>query len=469
MKRKVSLFAWQILRLSQCLGANDYESYSSMYDARKIINLNEFYETVYNRVTYEPMLKQLFVLAFIWMAFFNAVPLFCQPAFPTVCDTIHFKKGANWTCFPVIDRSTSDSEQAASLLTDIMHPVKPSLYLLETENPAGKIYWNYNNWVNESQIMYSTAGYRIHLTRAADLEICGSLIDEYTEISLHEGVNWIGYFLEDSMKPLDAFAPVLDAISGIKTESFALEKIGTDWVGPQQFTLNYGEMVIVRASQPCTFSWCQDGKSGSPACHRPVSTLQEYEAKYDYIPVFLKLSEEHYQQDAEVGIWVNGVCRGAEVVTDSVMMIRAYESWDVLSSRESEISFKHICHGQNAVITMPALFCFSEKKCIFAGFQEEHSTEDTKKKPAAVCFSAVGTSQIELTYSLPQDGPVCVKVFNSRGQLVTTLLDGEQPSGLYTVTWKGADSAGNAVSSGIYFYRVTAGNSSINRKMVLLK
>ena len=64
---------------------------------------------------------------------------------------------------------------------------------------------------------------------------------------------------------------------------------------------------------------------------------------------------------------------------------------------------------------------------------------------------------------------MCVKVFNSRGQLVTTLVDGEQPSGVYNVTWKGTDAAGNSVSSGIYFYRVTADNTSINRKMVLLK
>jgi hypothetical protein len=35
--------------------------------------------------------------------------------------------------------------------------------------------------------------------------------------------------------------------------------------------------------------------------------------------------------------------------------------------------------------------------------------------------------------------------------------------------WYGKDARGNLVSSGVYFYRLTAGNRTLTKKMVLLK
>ena len=68
-------------------------------------------------------------------------------------------------------------------------------------------------------------------------------------------------------------------------------------------------------------------------------------------------------------------------------------------------------------------------------------------------------------------GSVEVKltVFNIRGQLVITLVDAEQPAGTYMAQWDGQDMKGQRVSSGVYFYRLKAGNFSKTRKMVILK
>ncbi|MCK4386182.1 MAG: T9SS type A sorting domain-containing protein, partial [candidate division Zixibacteria bacterium] len=62
-----------------------------------------------------------------------------------------------------------------------------------------------------------------------------------------------------------------------------------------------------------------------------------------------------------------------------------------------------------------------------------------------------------------------LKIYNIRGQLVRTLVDEDKTSGGYIVLWNGRDEAGKSVSSGIYFYRLTAGSSSEVKKMVLLK
>jgi flagellar hook assembly protein FlgD len=55
------------------------------------------------------------------------------------------------------------------------------------------------------------------------------------------------------------------------------------------------------------------------------------------------------------------------------------------------------------------------------------------------------------------------------GARVKTLVSGAKAAGHYVAQWDGRDDRGTAVSSGIYFYRMTTGNFAAVRKMVLLK
>ena len=64
---------------------------------------------------------------------------------------------------------------------------------------------------------------------------------------------------------------------------------------------------------------------------------------------------------------------------------------------------------------------------------------------------------------------VSLKVFDLRGRLVRMLLDEEKEAGSYTLFWDGTDMAGLEAPSGVYFYRLQAGDFSQTRKMVLLK
>ena len=49
-----------------------------------------------------------------------------------------------------------------------------------------------------------------------------------------------------------------------------------------------------------------------------------------------------------------------------------------------------------------------------------------------------------------------LEVFNISGQRVRVLLDTHQPAGHYTVEWDTRDAQGQAVASGVYFYRLQA-------------
>jgi hypothetical protein len=72
-------------------------------------------------------------------------------------------------------------------------------------------------------------------------------------------------------------------------------------------------------------------------------------------------------------------------------------------------------------------------------------------------------------YALPKDAQVNLSVYNVLGQHVTTLVDDMQRAGKQTVTWDGTDASGSSVASGVYFYKLRAGDFSDTKKMLLLK
>jgi len=74
-----------------------------------------------------------------------------------------------------------------------------------------------------------------------------------------------------------------------------------------------------------------------------------------------------------------------------------------------------------------------------------------------------------ISFSLQFAENVQINIYNAKGQLVKNLVDAHKPAGLHRVTWNGKDSLENPVSSGIYFYRMTTGEYTSMRKMLLLK
>jgi hypothetical protein len=74
-----------------------------------------------------------------------------------------------------------------------------------------------------------------------------------------------------------------------------------------------------------------------------------------------------------------------------------------------------------------------------------------------------------ISYSLPVDSRVTLKIYNTLGQEVATLVDGFQSAGSQSVNWDGKDSAGNAVSSGMYIYTLRAGEVVKSRRMIFSK
>ena len=74
-----------------------------------------------------------------------------------------------------------------------------------------------------------------------------------------------------------------------------------------------------------------------------------------------------------------------------------------------------------------------------------------------------------IKYYVPQAVDVAIAIYDVLGREVTKLVNGQVEAGYHVVYWNGRDRFGNAAASGVYIYRLTAGNFNEIKKMNLLK
>jgi len=72
-------------------------------------------------------------------------------------------------------------------------------------------------------------------------------------------------------------------------------------------------------------------------------------------------------------------------------------------------------------------------------------------------------------YTLPEESHVQLEIYDVAGRRIANLVDAVQGPGEQSAFWDGKDSNGTPVASGIYFYRITAGDLKISRKMILVR
>jgi len=73
-----------------------------------------------------------------------------------------------------------------------------------------------------------------------------------------------------------------------------------------------------------------------------------------------------------------------------------------------------------------------------------------------------------IKYQLPKSGKVSLKIYNSLGQEVRTLVDAMKEAGEFEIHWDGMDDNGSRVSSGIYIYRFQVNEFVSTKKMLFM-
>jgi hypothetical protein len=98
------------------------------------------------------------------------------------------------------------------------------------------------------------------------------------------------------------------------------------------------------------------------------------------------------------------------------------------------------------------------------------NSQDISLKPINNLINPGKSEICSILWSIAVDTGVSLKIFNLKGELIKTVIDGEtKTAGSYQNVWDGKDSNGTVVSSGIYFAYLKAGGKNIWKKIAVVK
>jgi hypothetical protein len=75
----------------------------------------------------------------------------------------------------------------------------------------------------------------------------------------------------------------------------------------------------------------------------------------------------------------------------------------------------------------------------------------------------------ELSFTVPNDAPTTLVIFNQLGQVVRTLVNNDYFTGSHTSSWDGKDASGNEVASGTYIAKLVCGEHNASVKITVVK
>jgi len=77
--------------------------------------------------------------------------------------------------------------------------------------------------------------------------------------------------------------------------------------------------------------------------------------------------------------------------------------------------------------------------------------------------------ETEIRFQLPEANHVVIRIFNTLGKEIRTLVEGQYEAGYYRVRWDGKDDNGKSLASGVYLFQLRAGSFSQVKKMSLIR
>ncbi len=383
--------------------------------------------------------------------------------------------GITWLCFDVLDPYNGSVNNQVQNLWD---GIKYNLHRGEHEDLLFTYNSSLNYWTNGDYLVISPEGYKIEMDAEDEIAINGRRCDPATTFPIYAGEeNWIGFFIGKSQHVYDAFGGYLSNITSITHQEWSV-RYNHGWPDVP-YTLSPGDMVIVESQSTISeFQWGSTAPEQTYAVPQPQNFTYTEEA--DYIPIYIDLSEENMPD--EVAILVDGECKGARVVNGDHVDICAYIT--ECQSGNVEFAFSYPGRAENVIFSDYAVLdprtgeptsgkIDLRNKAAYYEIALQAPTGATPQTPAAELllsnYPNPFNPSTEISYTLPTAGDVIVAVYNTRGQKVTTLVEGTQNAGTYTTRWSGTDTNGKPVSSGIYYCRITSGTQDCTRKMVLMK
>jgi hypothetical protein len=399
-------------------------------------------------------------------------------------DTLDLYTGWTWVSFPRLERGENDPSLTEPVLKRIeCYPVGLEL---NYKNILYKYYEPVSNeWTGDLNNVQSTSGYKLFIDQPGyfntTIDLYGVRLDPETQMRLEPFVeNWVGYFLEESQDPLDAFGEewMNENLNMIQTQFWTMikEYNGNDfrWVTDGRITpFKYGDMVILITDDvdPVYLEWNNSGQGALPASI-PQPEYFSYEEKADYIPFYVEFDST--SDIREIAIIAEGEYKGAAVRLegDTIVELNAYlegipagaplefETWN--GFKASNVKDNYLVYDHQLQTNVKRQIYAGENRQYYViSLRESEEFNIPENISEAYCRPNPFTGETTITFRLNKSQNTKVEIFNLSGKSIKTLMEGEFPAGLYNLEWKGDNTEGKKVKEGVYFYRINCRDQEV--------
>ena len=399
---------------------------------------------------------------------------------PDHTQTFDFMQEWNWFSFNL--------HPAISLVATLFDPISSvATGNIQLKHGATSItYWlGSSAWVGGLQNVQDGDGYKMQLPAAYDgFTLTGTRINPVTHpITMGYHYNWLGFYPYTSVSLEDAFVGLQNPVTGaqiavtdtmiVKTQTKSAAYYG-GWIGDltvmepgKMYMVYFPATMVANDTTYVSLAYPPISETTRGAVEVTTPNPANWELMQGTKSNMIALASiQTSSEDYAVGVFDSqGNCRSIGKAYNG------FHYFTIVGNTPDEELFFHLYDVTTAQT-------FISKTSIT--FQENDFLGSTRN-PMEIRFegSAPGvptTLNLEqnypnpfnpttnISYSIPQDGHVTLQIFNTRGQLVETLIDQHQKAASYNVSW---DAEGQ--SSGIYFYKMSFGDRAEIKKCILLK
>jgi hypothetical protein len=427
----------------------------------------------------------------------NPVILTAVDVLPETVQEIPLAQGWNWfsTYVLAVDMSVNG---VLSDLTPAEGDVIKSQTAFATFDPN-------EGWVSaELQLLDNVSSYTIRLSEQGTVLQEGSIVDpNTTPIPVDDGWNWIGYLptepmaVDTALQGLNSFLSEGDMV---KSQTAFAQISPSGWFGSlDSMDAGMGYKLYLHTAPPSESFNYPGGGGAAPTwadfpeneTNRKVETAETepgwsvnrhgYQYNMTVIAALNVEGDECRNEDDIIGAFVDGECRGLaqpiylSTINRYVGLLMIYSN----SVAGERVEFQAFVPEARAVYNVAEAISFEvdgavgtiRKPLILS--TKGIAFEVTENVPATFNLSQNYPNPFNpvttIEYSLPEQSQVTLEVFNVLGQRVKTLVNVVQPAGRHKIVWDGKDAQGKDVASGIYFYRLEAGEFTQSKRMVILK
>jgi hypothetical protein len=101
--------------------------------------------------------------------------------------------------------------------------------------------------------------------------------------------------------------------------------------------------------------------------------------------------------------------------------------------------------------------------------QSNVETETSGESLSVRAYPNPFNPETTIEYNLKSNALVAIQIYDVQGKRVRSLGGDYRQAGTYTIKWDGLNESGTQVPSGIYFVRLSAGNETLNHRIVMMK